>query len=390
LKEIFAQVVMLLAESGQVSLKEIYVDGTKLEAQANRYTFIWGGAIKTSKERIKKQLEELWNYTQTIAAEELKDDSPASFEKIDAENVKKTIEKIDEALKEKQASKKVKQKLNYAKKNWPANLEKYEQQEKILRGRSSYSKTDTDATFMRMKEDHMKNGQLKPAYNLQLSTREQFILNYTLHQTTTDTTTLKEHLEEFEKLYKQTPDELTADAGYGSEENYELLEGKDIDAYVKDNYFDKDQRRKNKNDFSPSTLHYNKEKDCYYCPMGQEMKNTGTYKRKTANGYQQTVTRYQAHRCQGCPMRGVCHQSKYNRSIEINHRFHQLKQKARERLLSERGLYHRRKRPVDVEPVFANLKHNKNFKRFMLRSKKKVEIEVGLLALAHNLAKLAA
>lgn len=389
LKEIFAQVVMLLSESGQVSLKEIYVDGTKIEAQANRYTFVWGNAIKTSKERMKKQLEELWQYTQQVAGEELQDETPTDFKEIDSEKVKQTIEKIDEALKDKTVNKKVKQKINYAKKNWAKNLEKYQEQEEILGKRNSYSKTDQDASFMRMKEDHMKNGQLKPAYNLQISTRDQFILNYTIHQTPNDTNTLQEHIDEFEKLYHQTPDELTADAGYGSQENYQLLENKGIDAYVKDNYFDKDQRKKN-NDFLPSQLHYNNEKDCYYCPMGQEMHNIGTYQKKTANGFVQTLTHYQAQRCEECPMRGVCHKAKGNRIIEVNHLFNQLKNKAKERLLSQRGLYLRRKRPVDVEPVFANIKHNKNFKRFMLRGKKKVEIETGLLAIAHNLMKMAA
>jgi len=390
LKEIFAQVVMLLSQSGQVSLKEIYVDGTKMEAQANRYTFVWGNAIKTSKERIKKQLEELWQYTQQVAAEELQEETPTEFKEINPEKVKQTIEKIDEALKDKTVNKKVKQKINYARKNWVKNLEKYQEQEKILGKRNSYSKTDKDASFMRMKEDHMKNGQLKPAYNLQISTRDQFILNYTIHSNPNDTNTLQEHIEEFEKLYHQTPDELTADARYGSQENYQLLEDKDIDAYVKDNYFDKDQRKNKGNDFRPSQLHYNSQKDCYYCPIGQEMRNIGTSKKKTANGLVQILTHYQAQRCEGCPMRGVCHKAKGNRIIEVNHSFNELKDKARGRLLSERGLYHRSKRPVDVEPVFANIKHNKNFKRFMLRGKMKVQIEIGLIAMAHNLMKMAA
>ena len=114
-------------------------------------------------------------------------------------------------------SKKVKQKLSYAEKNFSNNLKKYEQQEEILgEHRSSYSKTDTDATFMRMKEDHLKNGQLKPAYNVQLSTNHQFITTYTLHQSTTDTTTLTTHLQQHQSCYGSLPEALTTDAGYGS------------------------------------------------------------------------------------------------------------------------------------------------------------------------------
>src|SRR5690606_7522144 len=105
----------------------------------------------------------------------------------------------------------VKQKLNYAKKNWPSNLEKYKKQEGTLGERNSFSKTDPDATFMRMKEDHMKNGQLKPGYNVQISTNDQFILNYSIHQDPTDPRTLTPHIEQFNELYQHYPKELVAD-----------------------------------------------------------------------------------------------------------------------------------------------------------------------------------
>ena len=220
LRQVFTQVVVLLAEEGLLNIKELYTDGTKIEAAANRYTFVWGKAIKTSKERIKKQLDELWQYAQKVAAAELPDKDPTNFDKIDADKVEQAIQQINEALKDKPVSKEVKQKLSYAKKNWPSNLKKYAAQEKILNSRNSYSKTDNDASFMRMKEDHMLNGQLKPGYNFQISTNNQYIVNYSLHQTTADTTTLQEHTELFKKQYRITPDVITADAGYGSEENY--------------------------------------------------------------------------------------------------------------------------------------------------------------------------
>lgn len=390
LKEIFSQVVLLLSESGYVNLKEIYIDGTKMEANANRYTFVWGKAIKNHKEKIKKQLEELWSYTQQVAQEELKDQSPTQFDKIDGQKVKNVIEQINEALKDKEVPKKIKQKLNYAKKNWPGKLDHYQEQEKILGKRGSYSKTDTDATFMRMKEDHMKNGQLKAAYNWQISTNDQFIVNYTLHQTPGDTTTLQEHLDEHKHCYGESPLEATADAGYGSEENYQYLEKENIEAYVKYNYFHQEQSKKYKQDpFRVENLYYNSEKDCYYCPMGQAMANIGQRTRITANGHKQTYTAYRAQRCQGCPLRSQCHKGKTDRVIEVNHQLNHLKAKARERLTSDKGLMHRSKRPCDVEPVFGNIKHNKNFKRFMLRGIKKIEVETGLLSLAHNIAKLA-
>ncbi len=339
---------------------------------------------------MKLQLDELWKYAQRVAVSELDDTDPGGFDKTDKEKAEQTIAKIDAALKDKPVSKQVTQKLNYAKKHWPAALGKYAQQEKTMgEHRKSFSKTDTGATFMRMKEDHMKNGQLKPAYNLQISSNNQYITHYSIHQATTDTTTLKGHLTDFETTHQTTPDTLTADAGYGSEENYQYLQDQQITAYVKHNQFDREQNdtMQRKKPFAADQLHYNKEDDYYVCPMGQHMQNKGTYSKITATGFIQQVTKYQAKNCNGCPLNGSCHKSSGNRIIEVNHRLNVLKQQANEHLLSEEGIKKRKQRCHDAEPVFANIKHNHGFKRFMLRGKEKVTIETGLLALAHNLRK---
>lgn len=389
IKEVFAQVVILMVESGHVDLQKAYTDGTKIEANANRYTFVWGKNVKNSRERIKNQLDELWKYTEEIAAEELKDNAPTSYEELKPEQVAKTIDEINTALKNKPVDKKIKQKLNYAKKNWPKNLEKYEQQEKDLGGRNNYSKTDPDATFMRMKEDHMGNGQLKPGYNLQISTQNQFITHYSLHQNPTDFKTLIPHLDEYEQIYTKLPNTITADAGYGSEENYEYLASKQMEAFVKYPLFHNEQHQKGKEKsvFHPDNLYYNKEKDHYICPMGQAMDLLMVKQDKSETGYKKTIHVYAAKNCNGCPLNGVCHKSKYNRRIEVNRRLNKLKAQAKELLLSDEGIFHRKKRPVEVEAVFGILKQNHGFRRFMLRGMEKVSIETGLMALAHNIRK---
>lgn len=391
IKKVFSQVVLMLADSGHIDLQKVYTDGTKIEANANRYTFVWGNAIKTSKERIVKQLDELWEYTQKVTAEELKDTAPVSFTSIDPEKVRQTVEQIDKALADKPVSKQVRQKVKYAKKNWPKKLEEYKEKEKILGQRNSYSKTDTDATFMRMKEDYMQNGQLKPGYNVQISTNNQLIGNYSIHQDPTDTKTLQPHLHSFEKQFGFMPRELTADAGFGSEENFEFMENNHIEAYVKYNYFDQEQHDNgiSKGEFHPDNLFYNKSLDCYFCPMAQPMTFIGTKTSSTKTGFKITLSQYQAQNCNGCPLHGRCHKRNQNRIIEVSHRGKELRTKARDKLLSEKGKIHRKQRPVDVEPVFAMIKHNSGFKRFMLRGIDKVNIEFGLIAIAHNLKKIA-
>ncbi|WPZ09366.1 IS1182 family transposase [Roseivirga spongicola] len=389
LKVIFAQVVQLLVEEGMVGIKELYTDGTKIEANANRYSFVWGKAINTSKERIGRQLEELWEYTQRLAEEELSTTPEIDFKAIDANKVEQTVAKIDRALSGKRVSKKVKQKLNYAKKNWPGKLREYEQKQAILQNRNSYSKTDHEATFMRMKDDHMLNGQLKPAYNWQISTSSQFIVNTTLHQTTTDTQTLKPHLEQFKQLYNTTPKSLCADAGYGSEENYSYLQEEQVEPYVKYNYFHKEQTKKWQQDpFKVNNLHYDEQSDKLYCPMGQPMEKTGEQTRLTKTGYQQHLSLYKAKNCNGCPLRPQCHKAEGNRTVQLNHGLRKLKEKVRRNLHSDEGLRHRANRPADVEATFGIIKHNKGFKRFMLRGLEKVEIETLLISIAHNISKM--
>lgn len=389
LEEIFTQIVMLLVENGRLNIKEIYLDGTKIEANANRYTFVWGKAVKKSKERIKDQIKELWSYTQSLAEEEEKSQAEEEFEEIESEKIAETIKKIDEILKDKPISKKLKQKLNYAKKNWPKNLEKYKSQEEKLTGRNSYSKTDEDATFMRMKEDHMKNGQLKAGYNVQVSSNNQYIVNYSIHQRPTDTTTLPSHIESYKEKYSISPEVVVADAGYGSEENYQYMEEEKIEAYVKHNYFDKKQRkhRVDKNPFGTEKLYYNEKEDCYYCPMGQKMEKIAVRERTTENNYIRQISCYRAVNCRGCPIRGVCHRSKQERIIEVSHNGNQLKSRAEQRLVSDAGLHYRKKRSTEVEPIFGNIKQNKKFKRFLLRGIEKVRAEFGLIAIAHNLGK---
>jgi transposase len=393
LRDVFEDVVKLLAEEGLLSIEEVNTDGTKIEANANRYTFVWKKAIQTNKEKMKKQLSDIWDYAQSIAKEEDKMPDPPDFTTIDSEKINATVEKLNEKLSSRDdVSKQVKSKLRYISKHYPQAIARYEQQEATLGERNSYSKTDPDATFMRMKEDHMRNGQLKPGYNVQISTSNQFIVNYTIHSNPTDTNTLSAHITQHEASFGKVPDVLIADAGYGSEENYTLLEQKGTTAFVKYGMFDKEQNEthNSKHPFSADKLFYNREKDCYICPMGQQMGYIGDGKKKTSTGFEQTVKRYQARNCANCPLNGVCHKSKGNRIIEINENLNRLKQKAHSLLNSEEGIQRRKKRCFDVEPTFGNIKQNHGFKRFLLRGREKVEIEWGLIAIAQNLRKKAA
>ena len=307
-----------------------------------------------------------------------------------AEELNKSLESVPEpkTKEEKQAVRTKKKQLKELEKK-RNKLQEYDQHLEVMGERNSYSKTDPDATFMHMKEDAMRNGQTKPGYNLQIATENQFITDFALYANRTDTLTLPSFLESFKSRYHRYAKTVVADSGYGSEENYLFMDIHNMEAYVKYNYFHKEQRpRYTPNPFSPASLYYNKEQDFYVCPMGQHMKRIGMKRSLTSNGFVTYSVRYQAERCDGCPLRGSCFKARGNRIIEVNHQLQHYKQKARELLTSEEGIKHRGRRCIEPEAVFGQTKYNKAYKRFRHFGKDKVKMDFAFFAIAFNIGKM--
>jgi transposase len=390
IEDIFTQVVLLLNESGIITLKEVFTDGTKMESVANRYTFVWKGSVEKHREKLENKIRvvirEIEKEMERDRArkEDVEQPRPLSSVELD-----KKIEELNQKLLEKQASRKAIRQVEKLRDEDLPKLREYEDHLRRMGERNSYSKTDPDATFMRMKEDAMKNGQLKPAYNLQLSTEKNFITNFSIHQRPGDTATFISHMESFKERYGSYPDLAVADAGYGSFENYEYLDQNKIESFVKYNWFHKEQGKRCKTDISRvENLYYNAEADYFVCPMGQRMLPVGTAWLETELGYKYEATYYQAQNCTGCPLRGACHKQKGNRRIEVNKKLNLYKKRTRENLLSVEGIRLRGRRCSEVEQTFGQIKWNKKFKRFLLRGIPKVTTEIGLIALAHNFQKL--
>jgi transposase len=394
IKQVFAAVVELLLSEGLIDLKDYFLDGTKIESAANRYSFVWGKATRKYKARLQDQVKELLQQIDACnEAEnqrygdrdlaELGEDGP-----IDSTKLERAMNDLNERLSQSPDDRELKRAVKKIEGDYLPRLQKYEDQEKKLVGRNSYSKMDEAATFMRMKEDHMRNGQLKPGYNLQVGTQHQFIVGYSLHQKPGDTTLLIPHLN---KLYRQLgrlPDNIIADAGYGSEENYHYLDDQDIKGYVKYNNFHFEKTRRFKQDrFRVENLEYDTDQDAFTCPAGKRLLYIDEEAYETKNGYEVQKRIYQCEDCRGCQWRQPCHKGKGNRRIEINPQLQQYRRRARDLLNSASGLKYRSRRAVEVESVFGQIKNNRGFRRFLLRSLDKVEVEFGLVALAHNLMK---
>jgi transposase len=381
---IFTQVVVMLVDMGYLSLEVIYTDGTKMESRANRYTFVWRKTVEKNKSKLEDKIRNvLKQIEEGITQDNCPDDEPPM--PIDSKELKNRIAQINRETLSKDNKKAVK---TLEEKHLPKLMD-YEQHLKNLGNRNSYSKTDKGATFMRMKEDHMKNGQLKPAYNLQIGTENQFFAHYDFFPNPTDFLTFIPFNKGFKERYKKMPKKEIADSGYGSEENYEFMQLNDIEAYVKYPLFHAEQKKKYKNDiFIAQNLFYNKEKDYFVCPMGQHLEKIGNSTRKSENGYISNTTIYEAKNCEGCPLRCLCHRAEGNRRIEINHKLNQYRQKARKRLTSYEGRYHRRRRPIEPESVFGQTKANKQYYRFRHFGLDKVKMDFAIFAIAFNIGKL--
>ena len=387
--DLFTQVVEMLVEGKFVSLDVQYIDGTKIEAAANKYTFVWKKATKTNQEKLDRKVKAVLAEAERELNMEL---GVPSEEVMTSEEIKKRTDRIISEMDDKGISdKRLRKAVNAAREEYAPKMKEYEDKLDKLGDRNSYSKTDPDASFMRMKEDAMNNGQTKPGYNIQISTENQFITHYSTSWRPTDWGTFINHMDTFKERYGRQSKEVVADSGYGSEENYEYLDINEIDGYVKYNMFHTELKRKTiKNPFLPEHLYYNEQDDYFVCPMGQHMTYVGDKQRISDLGYVSHSKLYQAQNCEGCPLRGLCFKGKGNRVIEVNVRSRQYRDKAKEMLTSERGLYHRSMRPIEPEAVFGQIKYDGGFRRFHYRGNRLVRAEFATVAIAHNIRKLAA
>lgn len=397
--DVFSSVVALLHKDGHIQLEHYFLDGTKIESSAGKYSWVWGKNTKRFKEKLQEKCQELFDQIDDLEETEGKSygdgDLPElrAAKEIDSAAIEEVSELINRKLESAPKDRKLKKAKKLIEKDYLPRMKKYEEQESVLEDRRSYSKMDHDATFMRMKEDHMRNGQLKPGYNVQIGTENQYIIGYSIHQRPGDTSCLKEHLEKAKAIIGRLPENIVADAGYGSEENYEYLESENLTGYVKYNTFHKESSRKWKKDvLRIQNWNYDASEDSYTCGYGRPLRFMYERQQKSDNGYVSTIRVYESQDCSGCPYRDKCVKSgkpDAKRRIYINRRLNELKAQARENLTSDKGIELRKRRCTEVETAFGDIKGNLGMRRFSLKGIEKTTIEWGLISLAHNMRKLA-
>ena len=393
---IFTLLVLILVEKGFVTLEVEYLDGTKIESKANKYTFVWRKIVERNREKLLEKIRVLLQQINEQMAQDKAADvdtlelTPQTLCEISKE-FKEALGSAPEAkTKEEKAAQRGKNKMFKELERHGEKLAEYNSRLEQMEGRNSISKTDPSATFMRMKEDAMCNGQTKPGYNLQISSENQFITDFALFPNPTDTLTFIPFLGSFPGRYGRFPKRVVADSGYGSEENYRFMDEAGIEGFVKYNRFHLEHRPRYKPDtFHTDSLYYNEEGDYYICPMGQRMSRTGTLQTRTEGGYISQSACYRAIRCKGCPLRCLCYKAKANqRTIRVNHRLNSYKRKACELLTSEEGIKERGRRCIEPEAVFGQMKSNMAYRRFRHMGKDKVVMDFTFFAIAFNIKKL--
>jgi transposase len=399
-ERIMAQMSNFLYEIGEVMGNDIFIDGTKIEACANKYTFVWRKAVSKNLEKLLSKLadfvaecEESYGikivYENKVKAKHIK----KLRKKLYALKQKANIEFVHGCGKKKSPIQRSIEKLE----EYLQKLKEYTKKIHICGKRNSYSKTDKDATFMRMKEDAMKNGQLKPAYNLQHGIDSEYIVWLTVGYQPTDTTTLIPFIKSMENFLNFKYLNIVADSGYESEENYVYVKGNLQSSFIKPANYEISKTRKYQNDISRiENMEYNKFGDYYICKNNKRLSVNRTIKRKSKTGYESEKTIYTSQNCKNCEFKNKCikgHNCKTSledrvKNIETSKLFNELRKENLERIVSEEGCKLRMNRSIQVEGSFGEIKQDMGFRRYLSKGQKNVLAESILLAMAHNVNKL--
>jgi transposase len=390
---LFYQFVKVLGELGEIEYKNIFIDGTKIEANANKYSFVWKKATTKFEMRLKNNIETFIG--------NINDEYQSTFKFNHENNTLRLLEEILLFLNEKKKDqniefvsgigkrKTVLQKHIETLNEYIEKQKKYDSYNKIFDGRNSFSKTDTDATFMHMKEDHMRNSQLKPGYNMQIGVEGEYIVGVDISSERSDQLTLIPFLENLSDQLPKQFENVTADAGYESEENYLYLAKHKQKSYIKPQTYEGMKKKSFKKKIDKrENMEYDDVADEYICHNQKRLKNVGTQTRKSKNGYESETKIYECESCEGCSYKNECTKAKGNRRMQFSPTFVEKRQESFENITSPEGIALRMNRSIQAEGAFGVLKEDYGFRRFLTKGKRNVKVEFMLLCLGYNFNKL--
>lgn len=399
-KNIFAEAVCQLKDIGEISGKTVFIDGTKIEACANKYTFVWKRAVTKNQEKLFDKISLF-----VAECENLYGIKTVYNGKISARTLKRLRKQLMKIKKEESITfvhgkgkrKTPLQRSVEALDEYIDKIREYNYKLHTCGDRNSYSKTDHDATFMRLKEDAMQNGQLKPAYNVQHAADAQYVTWVNVSQRPTDTLTLIPLLQDMEVHLPFKYREILADSGYESEESYVFIESNRQEAYIKPANFEISKSRTYKADISRrENMDYDTESDTYTCKEGRKLTAVKESHKKTASGYQRTVTIYECEDCTDCPCKSKCIKGnnchtpldERKKKLSVSRVYEEKRRECLEGITTERGTLLRMNRSIQAEGSFAFIKEDMGFRQYLYRGKENVLTESIVAAFAYDILKL--
>ena len=395
LQDIFNDINRYMFEELGVDLNHTYIDGTKIEANANKYTWVWKKSCIKSRNRVFEKL--------TLLLEEVNAFMKLSQRAVFEARQEYAIEYVEYILgtfleatgmvtgefvhgkgKHKTAVQRLYEKIYDCCKK----LKDYAQKIEICgKGRNSYSKTDHDATFMRFKKDHMKNDQLLPGYNLQMVVCDEFIAHYGVYAFASDMDCFQPLMEGFCKRYGFYPQYPVADAGYGSFNNYLYCQTHGMEKFMKFTMYEKETKdaKYRDNPYRACNFAIDHEGNMV-CPNGKRF-HFLRFAPVKGNQFGRTEEYYQCEDCSECPHQEKCHKSKGNRVVRINEELTQFHNEVLNNLNCVHGALLRMNRSIQAEGTFGGIKWNKGYKRLRRRGIERVILELGLISCGFNLHK---
>lgn len=387
-QDMFNQMVLKLHELDEIAFENIFIDGTKIEACANKYSFVWKKSTDKNEAKLQAKVKKL--------LDRLMPENPPS-EPVTSMEMTRVLSSLMEQATE--------QGLEFSsgkgsrKTQLQRDIEllaecvekqrRYDRYNSLFDGRNSFSKTDTDATFMHMKEDHMRNSQLKPGYNVQLGIEGEYIVGVDISSERSDQQTLVPFLNLLDESYPHKFKSVVADAGYESEENYAYLESTGQTAYIKPQNYEKSKERKYAKDISKwENMVYDPVREVYTCANGKAMNHIYNKHIRHKSGYVSESKVYECEDCSDCLLKANCTKAKGNKRMVIASMFYEYRAQSLRNITSPKGILLRMNRSIQAEGAFGVLKEDHGYRRFLMRGKKNVRIEFLLLAIGFNVNKL--
>ena len=395
LDEIFNDINQYMFGQLNADLNHAYIDGTKIEANANKYTWVWKKSCIKSRNnvfgKLSALLEDINAYMALYqrAAFEVRQEYALEYvEYILGIFLNASGMTVEDFVHGKGKHKTAIQRLYEKVFDCFKKLKSYARKIEICgEDRNSYSKTDNDATFMRFKKDHMKNDQLLPGYNLQMVVCDEFIAHYGVYAYASDTDCFEPLMEGFKKRYGFYPQYPVADAGYGSYNNYLYCEQHGMEKYMKFTMYEKETKESKYRDNPYRACNFAIDHEGYMvCPNGKRFYFLRTVPVK-GNKFGRTEEHYQCEDCTGCPYREKCHKSTKNRIVHINEELTKFHSEVLSNLNCVHGALLRMNRSIQAEGTFGSIKWNKGYKRLRRRGIEGVMLELGLISCGFNLYK---